>query len=169
MHFHFSPFEGDSLNVVIETPKGSRNKFNFDEEKEMFKLGGVLPAGASFPFDFGFVPGTKAEDGDPLDVLLIMDEPAFPGCLVQCRIIGIIEAEQTEHEETVRNDRVLAVSQNSRLHQSIRSIQDLHKELMDEIEHFFISYNNAKGKTFKVLARRGRDAAIAAVRKAITS
>ena len=100
--------EGD-LNVVIETPKGSRNKYNYDEKLGLFKLGGVLPSGASFPFDFGFVPSTVGGDGDPLDVLVLMDEPAFAGCLVSARLVGVIEAEQTERdgEVLVEDDRLL--------------------------------------------------------------
>src|SRR3954469_6625001 len=94
----FAPRSGE-LNVIIETPKGSRNKFDFDEELGLFKLGGVLPAGAVFPFDFGFVPATRGGDGDPLDVLVLMDEPAFVGCLVAARLIGVIEAEQAEGGE----------------------------------------------------------------------
>ena len=88
------PFDEESgdLNVVIETPKGCRNKYKFDEKTEIFKLGGVLPIGASFPFDFGFIPNTLGGDGDPLDVLLLMDEPAVPGCLVPARLVGVIEA-----------------------------------------------------------------------------
>src|SRR5438876_43986 len=105
------PFNGDGeLNVVIETPQGSRNKFTFDEELCLFKLGGVLPLGAAFPFDFGFLPDTMGQDGDPLDVLVLMDEPAFPGCLVPARLIGVIEAEQTEKGKTERNDRLIAVA-----------------------------------------------------------
>lgn len=165
MHFTIPPLEGETLNVIIETPKGSRNKYNFDEGKSIFKLGGVLPAGASFPFDFGFIPGTRGEDGDPLDVLVIMDEPAFPGCWIECRLLGIIEAEQTEDGQTVRNDRLIAVADNYRLHKSIDSLTDLHRELIDEIEHFFISYNEAKGKDFKPLARRGTKAALATLKR----
>src|SRR5918912_4248095 len=90
--------DGGELNVIIETPKGSRNKFDYDEETGLFKIGGVLPAGASFPFDFGFVPSTVGGDGDPLDVLVLMDDPAFPGCLVAARLIGVIQAEQTEKD-----------------------------------------------------------------------
>jgi inorganic pyrophosphatase len=82
------------LQVVIETPKGSRNKYAFDEKKRVFGLKKVLPAGMEFPHDFGFVPSTLAEDGDPTDVLVLMDEPAFPGCALQCRIVGIIEGTQ---------------------------------------------------------------------------
>src|SRR4051812_19029265 len=88
--------ESGELTVVVETPRGSRNKFDFDPAVGLFELAGVLPAGASFPFDFGFVPSTRAPDGDPLDVLVLMDEPAFPGCVVRCRLLGVIEAEQTE-------------------------------------------------------------------------
>src|SRR5437764_15464112 len=84
------------VHVIVDTPKGSRNKFKYDEELGLFKLSGVLPAGAVFPFDFGFVPATLGGDGDALDVLLLMDEPAFVGCLVEVRLIGVIEAEQTE-------------------------------------------------------------------------
>src|SRR3712207_9187895 len=81
----------DEVNVIVETPKGSRNKFDCDEEYRLFTLGGVLPAGAVFPFDFGFIPSTRGGDGDPLDILILMDEPAFTGCLVSARVIGVIE------------------------------------------------------------------------------
>ncbi len=93
--------EDGTLNVIVETPKGSRNKFKFDEAHGLYKLGGVLPAGMSFPYDFGFIPSTKGEDGDPVDVLLLMDEPAFPGCLVSARLIGVIARFATLGPETV--------------------------------------------------------------------
>lgn len=148
--------DANELNVIIETPKGSRNKFNYDEEHQLFKLGGVLPAGAVFPFDFGFIPSTLGGDGDPLDVLLLMDEPAFPGCLVTSRLIAVIEADQTEREgETTRNDRLIAVAADSHTHKGIRTLSDLSSNLLDEIEHFFISYNEIKGKKFKPLGRFG--------------
>jgi inorganic pyrophosphatase len=148
------PFDGDTLNVVIETPKGSRNKFNWDEEKGLWKLGGVLPAGAVFPFDFGFVPNTHGEDGDPLDVLVLMDEPAFAGCWVPSRLLGAIEAEQTERDgECGRNDRLIAVGENSRNHKDVQSLNDLSANLIEEIEHFFVSYHEAKGKKFEVIGR----------------
>src|SRR5881392_941690 len=104
------PFDEQShaVNVVIETPKGSRNKFKFDESCGVFSLGSVLPAGSVFPYDFGYIPGTRADDGDPLDVLLLMDVPAFAGCRVQSRLIGVIEAEQTDKDGTERNDRLVA-------------------------------------------------------------
>jgi inorganic pyrophosphatase len=148
--------ESNELNVIIETPKGSRNKFNYDEKQQLFKLGGVLPAGAVFPFDFGFIPSTLGGDGDPLDVLLLMDEPAFPGCLIPSRLIAVIEAEQTERDgQTTRNDRLIAVAADSHTHRELRTLADISSNLMDEIEHFFISYNEIKGKKFKPLGRFG--------------
>ena len=143
------------LNVIVDTPKWSRNKFKFDERHGLFKLGGVLPAGAVFPFDFGYTPSTLGEDGDPLDVLILMDEPAFVGCLVPSRLIGVIEAEQTEKGETARNDRLIAVAADSRTHHHVRSLEAVSENLIAEIEHFFVSYNAIKGKEFKILGRSG--------------
>jgi inorganic pyrophosphatase len=154
--FELDAFDEEELNVIIETPKGSRNKFNYDPELRLFKLGGVLPSGAVFPFDFGFVPSTVGGDGDPLDVLVLMDAPAFTGCLVNARLVGVIEAEQTERDgETTRNDRLIAVAAESRLMRKVRSLGGLNESLLDEIEHFFVSYNQAKGKEFKPLGRFG--------------
>src|ERR1051325_7710078 len=88
------PYDGKLLNAIIETPRGSRNKYKYDERTGLFKISKVLPAGAAFPYDFGFIPNALAEDGDPLDVLILMDEPAYPGCLIPARAIGVLEAEQ---------------------------------------------------------------------------
>ena len=105
----FDATTGD-LNAIVDTPKGSRNKFKYDPRSGLFKLSGTLPLGNSFPFDFGYVPSTAGEDGDPLDVLILMDEPAFPGCLLKCRPIGIIEGEQRKKKSgKERNDRVVAI------------------------------------------------------------
>jgi len=164
-------FDPDSqeLNAVIETPKGSRNKFNYDPKHGLFRLGGVLPAGASFPFDFGFVPATLGEDGDPLDVLVLMDEPAFAGCLVPARLIGVIEAEQTEASQTAQNDRLIAVAADSHTHREVRSLEQVSENLIKEIEHFFVSYNQVKGKKFKPLGRFGPDRAKQLVDEAIVT
>jgi len=154
--------------VVIETPKGSPNKLVFEPHYGTFVLKGVLPAGAVFPFDFGFVPSTLAEDGDPLDVLVLMDAPVFPGCIVPSRLIGVIEAEQTEDGTTTRNDRLLAVAETSATHRSIRHLSDLSRDLVAQIEHFFTSYNEVKGKRFKVRRHSDKTRAIALVKIAIT-
>jgi inorganic pyrophosphatase len=154
----FDPETGD-LNALIDTPKGSRNKFKWDAKHGLFKLSGVLPSGAFFPYDFGYVPGTLGEDGDPLDVLVLMDEPAFVGCWIAVRLIGVIEAEQTEEGETDRNDRLIGVAVDSRDHVDVKTLDDLNQNRLHEIEHFFVSYNAAKGKEFKPLRRVGPERA----------
>jgi inorganic pyrophosphatase len=161
------PFDDDCVNVIIETPKGSPNKLAFEPRVGTFVLKGVLPAGAVFPFDFGFVPSTRAQDGDPIDVLVLMDAPVFPGCLVPSRLIGVIEAEQTEEGKTERNDRLLAVASKSATHHSIRELNDLSPDLIAQIEHFFVSYNAAKGKRFAVKGQFGPRRALALVKAAI--
>jgi inorganic pyrophosphatase len=155
-----SPFaKSGELHVFIDTPKGSRNKYEYDTEYQLFKLGGVLPAGAVFPFDFGYVPSTEGGDGDPLDVLVLMDEPAFVGCLVPARLLGVILAEQTENGKTMRNDRLIAVAANARDHGDLQSLDQLNEHLLQEIEHFFVSYNTIKGKQFTPRGRFGPDRA----------
>jgi inorganic pyrophosphatase len=156
------PFDEGSgdLNAIIETTQGSRNKFTFDERRALYFLSGVLPAGASFPYDFGFVPSTLGDDGDPLDVLVLMDEPAFVGCLVPSRLVGVITATQQEGDDPPeRNDRLIAVAAASRTHEGIRTLADLAAPLLEEIEHFFVSYNEIKGKRFEPLERKGPRAA----------
>ncbi len=113
----------------------------------------------SFPYDFGFIPSTRGGDGDPVDVLVLMDEPAFPGCVVPARLIGVLEAEQTEDGKTVRNDRLVAVIETPYNPAEYRSLDDLRGQRLDEIEHFFVSYNEMEGRQFKPLARRGPDRA----------
>ena len=156
------------LNVLIDTPKGSRNKFKYDEARGLFKLSGVLPSGAVFPYDFGYVPGTLGEDGDPLDVLVLMDEPAFVGCWIEARLIGVIEAEQTEDGQTDRNDRLIAVATVSRNHADVNELDDLNPNMVKEIEHFFVSYNTVKGKEFKPLGRSGPEKARQLVEAGVT-
>ena len=162
-----APFEDDCLIVVIETPKGSQNKLAFEPRYRTFVLTGVLPAGAVFPFDFGFVPSTRGDDGDPLDVLVLMDAPVFPGCVVPSRLIGVIEAQQLEDGKTEKNDRLLAVAANSATHRSIAELKDLSQDLIAQIDHFFVSYNEAKGKSFEVKGHSGRGRALALVKAAM--
>jgi inorganic pyrophosphatase len=155
------PFDRQSgnLNVVIDTPKGSRNKYAYDFKINAYKLKAVLPHGSVFPFDFGSIPGTIASDGDPLDVLVLMDEPAFIGCLIEARLLGVIEAVQTEDGESERNDRLIAVAAESHTNAGLKSLKKLDSKLLGEIEHFFVSYNDARGKKFKPIGRKGRAAA----------
>lgn len=145
------------VNVVVDTPQGSRNKYKFDERDGQWRLSKVLPQGMRFPYDFGFIPSTRGEDGDPLDVLLLAEEPAFPGCVVPARLIGVLEAEQIEGGKTVRNDRLVAVVETPYNPAEYRSLDELHPQRLDEVEHFFVSYNQMEGRQFKPLARHGAD------------
>ena len=130
------PNTGDLL-AVIETPKGSPNKYDYDDTCAAFRLAEVMPKGSYFPYDFGFIPSTLGDDGDPLDVLVLMDDPAPAGCVLTIRLIGVIEAQQREKGgDWERNDRL---------------------HLLDEIEAFFAQYNQQKGKAFKPLTMRAEE------------
>ncbi len=153
-----SPFDSADkqiLRVVIETPKGSRNKFAFNVEDHVFELKKVLPAGMAFPYDFGFVPSTEADDGDPVDVLVLMDEPAFPGCVLKCRPIGVIQGKQGDKKKKVRNDRIIAVEQDAHSWADIKTVGDLGKQFVRELEEFFVDYHKLSGKQYRVLALKG--------------
>lgn len=139
------------VEVVIETPKGSRNKLKYDSRGKRFKLSKVLPEGMVFPYDFGFVPSTQAEDGDPLDVLVLNDEPLIPGCAVQCTLIGVIEAKQTERGHTNRNDRLIAAAEQSIDYSDVRSLADLNPKVLKQIDAFFVNYQKVRGIDFSVI------------------
>lgn len=164
------PFDGEQKNVVhvvIETPKGSRNKFKYEPALGTFTLHKVLPEGMVFPYDFGFIPCTKAEDGDPVDVLLLMDEPVFAGCVVPSRLIGVLEAQQKEDGQKERNDRLLAVSLASREHTDLKTIADVSNKVLDEIQQFFANYNQQSGKQYKPLGQKGPKQAMTLVKKCL--
>ena len=156
------------VQVIIETPKGSRNKYAWDPEQQIFALKKVLPEGMAFPHDFGFIPSTEGDDGDPIDVLVLMDQPVFTGCLVKSRLVGVIEGKQTEKGKSARNDRLLAVAESSHTHSNINSINDLNKDLLKELEQFLVNYHSNDGVEFKVLARKGRDAASKCLKDALS-
>jgi inorganic pyrophosphatase len=151
------PTDGDdkTIQVVIETPKGCRNKYAFDEDERVFMLKKVLPAGMAFPYDFGFVPSTRAEDGDPIDVLVLMDEPAFPGCVLKCRPVGVIEGEEGKKGNKERNDRIVAVEQGNHRWAHVEHIDDLGKHFVKELEEFFVNYHDLTGKKYAVIDVRG--------------
>jgi inorganic pyrophosphatase len=143
------------VHVIIETPKGSRNNYAFDVDQKAFTLKKVLPAGMAFPYDFGFVPSTLADDGDPVDVLVLMDEPAFPGCLVKCRLVGVIEGEQEGKKKATRNDRIVAVDVENHQWAHIEHVDDLGKQFVRELEEFFVNFHKLMGKKYRVLDVRG--------------
>jgi inorganic pyrophosphatase len=154
------------LQVIVETPKGYRNKFAFDPDQGIFALKKVLPAGMAFPYDFGFLPQTRAEDGDPIDVLLLMDEPAFPGCAVRARLVGVIEGEQLDGKKKVRNDRLVAVAEANHMYANIRKLKDLPDQFLRELQDFFVNYHNLEGKKYQLLGCKGVGAAFNLIKQA---
>lgn len=160
--------DDDVLQAVIEVEAGSRQKYKYDPKRGLFVLHKALPLGLAFPYDFGFIPGTKAPDGDPLDVVVWADEPLRVGTVVPCRPIGVLRAEQRSgQEKPVRNDRVLAVACASRRYRECHRLGDVAGEVLEELEHFFEAYNAEDGKEFRVVDRGDRAAAVAIVRARI--
>jgi inorganic pyrophosphatase len=159
----------EQAGIVIETPRGSRNKMKYDPQSRMYKLSKILPEGMVFPYDFGFVPGTKGDDGDPLDVLVLTDEALFPGCLVDCVLVGVLELEQRENGKTERNDRLIAVAQASLLYCEITDLANLNPTVLKQIEAFFVNYQTVRGIEVKVLGRSGPERAREILRGGSTS
>jgi inorganic pyrophosphatase len=156
------------VNVIIETPKGSPYKYKLDEDSGMFVLDKAMPIGQRFPFDFGFVPSTKGEDGDPIDVLVIMDAPTFPGCLIHAKLLGVIEAKQTEGKKVERNDRIIAIPlEVSSGRPPAGAIKRLTSEVVRDISKFFIAYNELQGRSFKVLRHAGAARAAKLIRDSL--
>jgi inorganic pyrophosphatase len=155
-----------SVHVIIETPGGSRNKLAYDEATGLFKLKKVLPAGMKFPFDMGFLPQTRAADGDPLDIMVLMDEPVYPGCLVECRPVGVIKLLQRENrKQAVRNDRLIAVPLEMRTYENIHDIRELNKNLVNEIIYFLETYNHLENIKTEILSLSGTQQAIKLIQK----
>jgi inorganic pyrophosphatase len=154
------------FQVIVETPKASRNKYGYDPERGIFTLRKVLPEGMVFPHDFGFLPRTKADDGDPIDVLLLMDVPAFPGCLVPSRLIGVIEGEQIEGKNRVRNDRLVAVAELSHAYKDWKKLRDLPDQFIKELQAFFVNYHELEGKKYNLLGCKDVKVALDLVKKA---
>jgi inorganic pyrophosphatase len=155
-----------AVHVVIETPKGSPNKYAYSEAFGAFEFKMVLPEGMSFPYDFGMVPSTKGADGDPLDILILLDAPAFPGCVLEARLVGVIEADQRERDGTwERNDRLLGVAVKARTHAHVKALSDLRPGMLDEVEAFFAQYNQLAGKDFKVRRRGDAEAALSLIQQ----
>jgi inorganic pyrophosphatase len=149
------PNARSTIQVIIETPKGSRNKYAFDAKLRIFQLKKVLPTGMAFPYDFGFIPSTVAEDGDPTDVLVLMDEPAFPGCLLKCRVVGIIEGQQGKKKSKERNDRIVAIERDNHSFSHVKHVRDLGQTFVEELEEFFVNYHALDGKKYRIIDVKG--------------
>ena len=141
------PFTEDGdVHVVVETPRGSRAKFAYDPKLETFHSTKSLLTGLTYPHDWGFVPSTKADDGDPLDIMVIHDAATFPGLVVTCRIIGILQIEQKSKGKAERNDRLFAVPRRSHSEQALRDVRDLSRPIQEELEKFFIATDELEDK-----------------------
>ena len=141
------------VNVIVDTPRGSAIKYKYDESLGIFRISRVLPAGMHFPYDFGSVPGTRAEDGDPLDVMVLLDAPSFVGCLVTVRLLGGLKVVQTEGRLKIRNDRLIGAPQTPVNKPALRSLRELDRSRLYEIEQFFVSYNRVQGRKLEVVSR----------------
>jgi len=154
------------VNVVVETTKGSAEKYDLDSKSGYIKLNKVMPIGIVFPFDFGFIEGTIGEDGDPLDVIVISEIKTFSGCALDCRIIGSIKATQQERDgKKMRNDRYIAIPVLSELYAEVNDLKDFPDEMIDEIAHFFSSYNLEAGKKFMPMEHLNAKAAMDLIEK----
>ena len=153
------------IQVVIEASRESRVKYKVDPATGLIAFDKLLPTGFRFPFNFGSIPSTKAPDGDPLDVVVLLDEPLVPGSVVNVRLVGIIEAEQEQDGRTERNDRLIAVA--LRPGGEEESPGEPVERVFPAVENFFVAYNEAQGRVFRPLGCHGREHAEAAVQKAI--
>jgi inorganic pyrophosphatase len=156
-----------TVNVIVETPKNSAQKYDYDQKTGYFKLNKLMPAGMVFPFDFGFIEGTIGEDGDPLDIIVLSEIKTFPGCAIDCRIIGAIKARQKERNGTFyRNDRYIGIPEVSTQFAYVKEIKDLSADFLEQIEIFFANYNSEAGKKFEVVSHESAKNASQMVRKA---
>lgn len=135
-----------SVMALIEIPRGSKNKYEWNEEMEGVALSRVLYQSVAYPAEYGFIPGTLADDGDALDVVVLIDQPTFPGCLMRVRPIGILRLTQ----EGERDDKVLCVSVADPLYANTRDIGDIAPHRLIEIRHFFATYTELEGREVEV-------------------
>ena len=138
------------MEIFIETPKGSRIKYAWDKTSGTCRAKKLLSAGLTFPYDFGFIPGTTGEDGDPLDVFVIAEFSTYPGITIDARIIGCIEVRQSASGRMIRNDRFLAVPGISREFETVKDIGMLPPRFEKEINAFMKAYMEAEGKTIQI-------------------
>jgi inorganic pyrophosphatase len=159
---------GGHLNVVIETPRGSTIKIKFDRGLGVFTLSRPLPLGVSYPFDWGFVPGTEGPDGDPIDAMIAWEATGYPGLLVSCRPLGVLRVEQNaaSGDARQRNDRLIVVPVESPRLQQLTSIDDLSDRARVELEAFFRAAVQFERKDLELLGWAGPAEAEAAVRSA---
>lgn len=145
----------DRVNAVVEIPQGSVHKYEYDKQLHVFRLDRTLHSPVHYPGDYGFVPSTLGRDGDPLDVLILVDAPSFPGCVIEVRPIGMLRmVDQGQHDE-----KILAVVENDPVYRQVKDCSDVFPHLLREIEHFFAIYKSLEGKKTEISGWAGADAA----------
>ena len=145
----------DEINAVIEIPRGQTNKYEYDKQLHVFRLDRNLYSPVHYPGDYGFIPSTLSEDGDPLDVLVLVDAPSFPGCVMTVRPIGMLEmVDQGKGDE-----KILAVGMNNPIYRDVRDYSEVYPHLLREIEHFFTIYKELEAKTTTIVGWENRDRA----------
>ena len=146
--FNLPPFaDNGDVHVVVETPRGSRAKFAYDPTLECFALRKSLLTGLSYPHDWGFVPSTKADDGDPLDALVLVTNPTYPGILIECRPIGLLRLK----DQGSSDDKIICVSINDPRYMNTKDVTDMEEHHLKEMAHFFQVYKDLEGKKVEVL------------------
>jgi len=145
----------DVINAVIEIPHEGINKYEYDKELQVFRLDRNLYSPVHYPGDYGFVPSTLAEDGDPLDVLVLVDAPSFPGCIMSVRPIGLLEM----LDQGIADEKVLCVGKNNPRYKDVANFSEIYPHMLKEITHFFAIYKDLEGKRVEV--KGWRDAAFA--------
>jgi inorganic pyrophosphatase len=147
--------DGD-VHVVVESTRGSAAKLEYDSDLQVFTLSKALILGLTYPYDWGFIPSTKGEDGDPVDALILHDAATAPGLVLKCKIIGVLEVLQSEKgQKTIRNDRLIAVPRDSHREQADKDARDLPKPMRQEIEKFFVATDELESKELKFLGWKG--------------
>lgn len=154
-----------NVHAVVETPRGARAKLTYDPELRVFVLSKSLMAGLTYPHDWGFIPSTQAEDGDPVDVLVIHEAATSPGLVIKCKAIGVLEIVEHEKKKKQRNDRVMAVPVDSHSEQGLRDVRQLSKQVREELEKFFVATAELQSKTLKCLGWRGPKQALQLIKK----
>jgi inorganic pyrophosphatase len=144
------------IEVVIEIPKGSRNKYEYDKERGVIKFDRMLFSAMHYPSDYGFIPETLAQDADPLDALVLVWEPTFPGCHIESKPVGLFKM----WDEKGSDEKILCVPVLDPLWNHIESLEDVPPHLLKEIEHFFRVYKDLEEKKVGIEGWEGRDAAI---------
>lgn len=149
------------INVLIEIPAGSKNKYEFDKDLQAFALDRVLYSSVKYPYDYGFIPNTLADDGDPLDGMVLMDQPTFPGCVIPARPIGMLEM----IDGGDRDEKILCVPDKDPRYTEVKSLQDVAPHRLEEIAEFFRSYKNLEKKVTEILGWKDVDQVMPLVEK----